>query len=404
MGRLLTDGNDDTIRREHLGGASLRQLAAKWAVSRPTIAAALHRTQTPIRQVQESLSPQQKQDASQRYAAGESGPSLARAFSVTVPTILKGVRQSGIAIRDSSQAARRHGVNEEAFDHITEESAYWIGFLIADGTVGKAGCINLSLSAKDREHIFKFRTFLQSSHPVRDQPARTMHHRPRNGKIYTARGMASLSIWSQRIAIALRSYGLHESKSYGATVVGLEDNRHFWRGVVDGDGSLIQRSPGKVCAIRLCGSEKLLRQFATFVKTHILVREPKIYHGHPEHIIVVNGQWAKHLIQLLYDPCAVALNRKLALAKEIIKTEEACYQRVPLRQCADWKHLDQSALETLHLELGTWQAVAKHLGMSGGTITDVRRRCGLLPKRIRKSPATTQNRRPAPRPTERHRC
>jgi DNA-binding transcriptional regulator WhiA len=61
-------------------------------------------------------------------------------------------------------------VNEAVFDTITEESAYWLGFLMADGSIntGKTGNprIALTLAERDREHLVKFRKFLNCSNQI----------------------------------------------------------------------------------------------------------------------------------------------------------------------------------------------------------------------------------------------
>jgi DNA-binding transcriptional regulator WhiA len=77
-----------------------------------------------------------------------------------------------IQARDSGTIFGRkiHTVNETIFDSITEASAYWIGFLMADGNVHNAKhgspIIRLALGAKDRDHILKFAQFTGSTHKV----------------------------------------------------------------------------------------------------------------------------------------------------------------------------------------------------------------------------------------------
>ena len=55
--------------------------------------------------------------------------------------------------------------NINIFDKIdTEEKAYWLGFLYADGSVStNVNNVELSLQILDTKHLFKFKTFLNSS-------------------------------------------------------------------------------------------------------------------------------------------------------------------------------------------------------------------------------------------------
>ena len=60
-------------------------------------------------------------------------------------------------------------LNESSFDVLTEQSAYWIGFLIADGNICyKKGIPIIALHLKDIDlpHLHKFREFVGSSHKV----------------------------------------------------------------------------------------------------------------------------------------------------------------------------------------------------------------------------------------------
>lgn len=56
-------------------------------------------------------------------------------------------------------------INEKAFTTMTEESAYWAGFLAADGNVS-GNRVRLYLGAIDIDHLIKFKEFLKSEHTI----------------------------------------------------------------------------------------------------------------------------------------------------------------------------------------------------------------------------------------------
>ncbi len=79
------------------------------------------------------LSNQQKQEMVNRYLAGESTIALGIAYGLTPAAVGANVQRRGGKMRSLSDSHRKLALNEAAFSEITEASAYWIGFLMADG-------------------------------------------------------------------------------------------------------------------------------------------------------------------------------------------------------------------------------------------------------------------------------
>ena len=108
-------------------------------------------------------------DSIERYQRGESSPAIAEALGVSATTVLRALQRSGIPRRTRSDARRVYTLNEAVFDSITADSAYWIGFLMADGCVyvhqQHFPAIQLELARRDHAHVEKFRDFLGASNP-----------------------------------------------------------------------------------------------------------------------------------------------------------------------------------------------------------------------------------------------
>ena len=153
-----------------------------------------------------------------------------------------------------------YAVDDTVFDEINEESAYWIGFLMADGCVRDGGRIILALQLRDKEHVVKFRSFLKSNHKIREDVELDVERR-----IYPKCG---ISVTSKRLVERLIYFGVTPRKSHTAKVNDeLAFNRHFWRGVIDGDGTVGMGQKTLYARLSLVGSKFLLEQFQTYVKS-----------------------------------------------------------------------------------------------------------------------------------------
>jgi hypothetical protein len=220
---------------------------------------------------------------------------------------------------DHKMSLRRCSLNESVFDKLTESSAYWIGFLIADGNISyKKGIpiIALHLKEMDLQHLEKFRTFLGSTHKIGSYVSKV-----RGNRSY------SISFSSERIADTLIKYGCVPKKCFVAEIKGsVQNNRHLWRGVIDGDGSLgvynrknrngtIRRVPH----ISLTGTMNICTQFRDFLKREVGIMSKKIVRSRNSYQFMVSDHSALKAIKLLYNDCTIALDRKLIKANRFIE-------------------------------------------------------------------------------------
>jgi hypothetical protein len=111
-------------------------------------------------------------------------------------------------------------------------------------------------------------------------------------------------------------------KTPTARVIGLENDRHFWRGAICGDGSIFIDKRG-VCHIALTGSWWLVQQFLGYASTLFRHEASKPRAHHTSSICFQTsfcGSRAYKLIQLLFSEATVGLPRKMGIAKKIIET------------------------------------------------------------------------------------
>lgn len=125
------------------------------------------------------------------------------------------------------------------FDEInTEEKAYWLGFLTADGWISKnnksnAGVVGIELQYKDINHLRKLNKSIGGNYKITDRwkkcllsDAQKKHH------------MCVIRIFSLIMYESLQQLGLHEDKTYNINVPKISSDllRHYLRGYFDGDG------------------------------------------------------------------------------------------------------------------------------------------------------------------------
>ncbi len=197
--------------------------------------------------------------------------------------------------------ARWYKINETCFNSITSDSAYWIGFLMADGCVFK-NQVSIGLSVKDFNHLEKFCKFVETDMPIR---------KPNNSCV--------IRISSNQICQKLETFGVIPRKSKIAKVNQLEFNKDFWRGVIDGDGCLsVARN---VACISLVGSKGITQQFLNFVKSFgdtktTIKKHPK---SETTYTISVSGYLAEKIISILYKDSKTSLSRKYETACKIFE-------------------------------------------------------------------------------------
>lgn len=214
------------------------------------------------------------------------------------------------------------------FSHMTPEALYWMGFIAADGAViGKiGGKLKLSIGLKigDFDHLKKLSDLL------RHGQVREIDMSKYTGTIgkQFIRGtkMAKLEISSTTLCKSLVENGITPRKTHSLELSSkLLKSVDFWRGYIDGDGSItpLLNKKGYVSTVLSLGggSKPVLEAFTYFLKgLDILAPEIKVKHGskykNPFYLLYLSGERARKLIKILYKqaPASARLERKFERA------------------------------------------------------------------------------------------
>ena len=111
-----------------------------------------------------------------------------------------------------------------------------------------------------------------------------------------------------------------EASDGTAKISGLENNRHFWRGVIDGDGcmSVSVRGNHHRLMLSLTGSHPLLEQFRAFVRSVISDCNATVRPSRSVYCYTIGCRQARLMVRALYEGCKIALDRKLAIAERVM--------------------------------------------------------------------------------------
>lgn len=183
------------------------------------------------------------------YAQGLNAHQISKEIRMNAWKVGKYLKEKGIQLDPYGTV---HNARYDAFDEIdTEESAYWLGFLYADGSVTyktdgqKRYVLDLTLQIRDREHLERFKSFLNCTNEVKEKLVRL------GDKTFQA---CRLAIYSKRLVEALIKHGCTPNKSLTLRFPSLPDSLipHFIRGYFDGDGG----HDGKT--VEILGTEEFL--------------------------------------------------------------------------------------------------------------------------------------------------
>lgn len=213
---------------------------------------------------------------------------------------------------------RKYAIDHTFFDHVdSEEKAYWLGFFTADGCVLNHRKLQVNLQASDAGHLEKLNKSLSSNYPIAPN-----FRSPQSGpSVHWVAASAAL-------VQALESLGVGPRKSASVQPwVGPADlARHYWRGMIDGDGGFSLR-PGKPghptpqWCMSLAGSRACIDGFASWARAVTGSRSQARPAGHSATCwawAVGGNRMVKRLAVELYGDCHISLDRKQELANAII--------------------------------------------------------------------------------------
>lgn len=225
-------------------------------------------------------------------------------------------------------------MNYNYFDKIdTEEKAYWLGFLFADGNISKPyrikkdGSIKngnyrieLSLKGDDIEHLKKFAKAIGYEKELKITKASCNSTRCRLG-------ISNKHMWE-----TLNTLGCVPCKSLILKFPELSVFKNKWliysfiRGYVDGDGCIGFKNKNHTdMQIRILGTEEFL---TTLQQQLPLETDNKISNNRNIKVLIFNSKRGAYVSSILYKGASIYLERKYLKYKEFCRLHEGSYREL----------------------------------------------------------------------------
>lgn len=289
---------DDTVM--------LTYLAKKYHFSRGSFSTYLKKNGYEIKRRGKSTETERKQkDAISMYSKGMSIKHISKELNLSRKSLGLYFKNKNIKLRkERVLPLKNYSKNNEYFKSIdSEEKAYWIGFIMADGCVrdtNQTGRLTLEIGIVDINHLKKFRKCIESNAPIRKRKNRDT---------------CTLNISSKEIVNDLITLGCNVNKTvngyFNPTCLETDmEKRAFLRGYLDGDGYI---DKGNKWRIIFTVKSKLLvntlLEILNGYNIHTKLYDKKSYYR----INIERKKDFIELLNLLYADATIYLDRKFQI-------------------------------------------------------------------------------------------
>jgi hypothetical protein len=162
----------------------------------------------------------------------------------------------------------------------------------------------LALQDRDKDHLEKYRRFLGVENAITS-------YQPVAGQ-----KVVRVGVRSRHIVDRLKELGMDKKKPPLLAAAVAAGSRDFWRGVFDGDGSVLVLGSGDI-RLALKGNRELVEQFHAYCSGLISTKAKVVRHSTISRVSY-SGESAKVLMVHFYRDAVVSLNRKQRTVDAII--------------------------------------------------------------------------------------
>lgn len=261
------------------------------------------------------------------YNSGLSSIKIAKIANCSDSTIREHLKKQNVVLKSNKQYRTTQRFTEDYFDIIdTEQKAYWLGFMYADGNIIKTkNQYKIQLRVNDKEVIEKFITSINGNMDVKEYI-----YKNNNKKYY------GVYLTSEKMFMDLNKHGCVPNKSLilkFPTTIPIYLKRHFIRGYFDGDGCVSinnkkwTKTPktnpticyNKTICIDICGTKEFLTELSKI--GNFAINKEKRRNTNCWNLRNNNKSRIKQFYYYLYLHATVYLSRKKELFEEFYQND-----------------------------------------------------------------------------------
>ena len=259
----------------------------------------------------------------EEHLAGKTLAQISKETGYTRQCISANFKKNNITVVNQQNRTKFNSVIFDVID--TEEKAYWLGFIYADGYISNSPfkdgvktnyAFEISLQASDYEHLDKFNVFMEH-----EKDNVVISDAKCGDKIFErCRWMVS----NKHLWQTLNNYGCTPQKSLtlefpNKNIFKSEDLiRHFIRGYFDGDGGFSYAElPYKIIPkiSFSSGSTKFLIELRKHLPNHDFCKKVSVDKRSNCESIELTAQESSDFLHFIYKDASIYLDRKYTLYK-----------------------------------------------------------------------------------------
>lgn len=286
-------------------GVNLYQIHKQTGHSKKTVKKVLSNYGIDYTEERQISNNEKREKVIELYKSGKPQTFIEKELKMTRKTIREILKSSDVKYRNNTEAIQLghgHYINHDFLDDLSkEEVLYFIGLVYTDGHVnvdGNSNTIEIVLHKNDKELLNKLSLFLESNYEIKDRKD----------------NCCRLRFCSEKMVSVFKDLGFTSNK----TLVLNPDERlkhsiHFWRGCIDGDGSLFFGGAHyKYPNLSIVGTIDTVQGFIDFVQENNIISKRIAVKSSGKNLYQVNysSKIALNIARLLYKDSNIYLERK----------------------------------------------------------------------------------------------